>query len=467
MSAKPLESRPRNPLEGQLRPAKMIDLSHISSSRRTARSPFPATPGLRGEVHSLATKPILKFGIVTFIHRVSPQGKTYWQGRFKVDGRDMRIRVAGDLGRDALKEMAQEWTRQAYAEKGHFRRKDQPSVEQVFAECLRLTNTLPITKHDRAQHAARFCRWLAEKHPSIRRWEQLRPAIIQSFAQELEGRGLAYDSVRLALAPIKLAWRFATENWPEIRPLPRIKLSAAPRREIDNLEPNEVRALLDWLRENATDVWPLATLQALTGLRLLEAASVRRQDVDLEAGTLAVVSTEHHRLKTPDSHRILPLCAEAHEALRIAIENQKVVPPGGELFVNQRGNLWTKDALGGRWERIRQQIAATPGTRIRSNGRRLAMNKNGLGLIRIAEVPAKRLRSSFGTMASRLGIPDHLIRRYIGHVATDTFGKHYLKITLDDLRTVSERMNGWRQLTDHAPAWQNRGNSGFAQGAEG
>lgn len=466
MTQKALENSPKTPLDGLSRSATVFHLPPALSSLKTRARSFPANPSLGEGVQDLS-KPIIKIGVVTFTRGETAQGKAYWMGRFKVDGRDVRYRVAGDLSRDKLKEIADEWTRKSYEEKGHFRRQDQALIEEVITEALSLTNTLASTRHERATHGARFIRWLAQRYPRVKRWHELRPSMLQAYVLELEERGLAFDSIRLAIAPIKLAWRFASENWPDIRPLPRIKMPRQPRHEIDNLEPAEVQALLDWLREFAPDVWPMATLQALAGLRTLEAAAIRREDVDLQARTLAVVSTDHHKLKTPESHRIIPICDEIVEALRIAITNQKVIPQDGELFTNQNGELWTKDALMRRWRRIRKHIAAEPKEKIRSNGRKLKVQKNGIGLKRAAEVPARRLRSSFGTMASRLSLPDYLIKRYIGHVATDTFGRHYRKITLAELMMVSERMNNWRKLAESDPSWQNCGNTDFAEEAEG
>jgi integrase len=439
--------------------------SQSTPSLRRARTPLSAIRPGEGVNSELTPKTILKFGNVTFRKGISPLGKSYWQARFTVGGRDVRYRVSGDLKQPALKKMAENWMTQAYQEKGHFeRRRESPTIETIFGEMLRHTRTLDVTRRERARLAERFMLWLDEKYPGVERWEELRPAMIQAYKLELEAKGLAFDSVRLALAPIKLALRFVAENYPELgRPMPRLKITAPQKQEIDNLEPGEVRALLEWLREHAPDLWPMGCLQALAGLRMLEAAAVRREDVDLERGTLAVMSTAHHRVKTQQSVRVIPLCNEAVEALRFAIASQRIIPPGGELFTNEDGCLWTKCTLTKRWLRARRHLAAKPETKIRSNGRALPVNQNGIGLARVAQVPAKRLRSSFGTMASRLGVPDHLIQRYIGHRPTSTFGKHYRKIGLADLELVSERMNDWRKLVEADAVRQNSGKMELAQ----
>ena len=58
----------------------------------------------------------------------------------------------------------------------------------------------------------------------------------------------------------------------------------------------EVSRLLGWLEAHApTGLWGMATLQALCGLRMLEASDLRRQDVNLKAGTITIAETARHR----------------------------------------------------------------------------------------------------------------------------------------------------------------------------
>src|SRR3972149_11879086 len=109
----------------------------------------------------------------------------------------------------------------------------------------------------------------------------------------MEDRGLAHYTVRNHLAPILLAWRYMVENFPdEIPPLPRLRRSVGPPTEIVCLRSSEVAALLDWLREQCPGLYPIACLQALAGLRGLEATALRRQDIDLERGLLTVAKTD-------------------------------------------------------------------------------------------------------------------------------------------------------------------------------
>jgi hypothetical protein len=119
----------------------------------------------------------------------------------------------------------------------------------------------------------------------------------------------------------------------------------------------------------------------------------------------------------------IPVCDEIIEALRSAILKQKVKVPSGEMFVNSRGNLWDVTLLSHRWS--------------------VLLKRATLGRLTI-----KKLRSSFVTMAGRLGVSDRILKAYIGQSAGDVLGCHYRRIDLDELRLVSDAMNGWRTLSD-------------------
>ncbi len=220
------------------------------------------------------------------------------------------------------------------------------------------------------------------KWASVVTWDQLLPAMVKTYMLELEQSGKTFDTVRLDLAPVKLTWRYMVENYPEqVRPPTRIKLKAHPKREIECLKPFEVVALLDWLREKAPDLWPMACLQALAGLRMTEAAALRVQDVDFQSQTVEVADTGHHRPKNRNSYRTIPVCRDVAQALKVAVADQRVRPATGELFTNRLGNLWVKSAINHRWTQTLRRAARE------------------LNCPRLAQVQAHRLRAAFATMA--------------------------------------------------------------------
>ena len=112
---------------------------------------------------------------------------------------------------------------------------------------------------------------------------------------------------------------------------------------------------------------------------------------------MTVTKTEFHTPKTRSSYRTVPVCSEVLHALRLAIEGQKVVPSTGEIFLTSQGRPWTRSALGSRWKRA------------------LVKASEEMESPRLAKIPPKRLRSSFATMANRLGVSDRLVKCYLGH----------------------------------------------------
>lgn len=377
-----------------------------------------------------AKKSIRKIGIVSVKEfRTPKKGDRVWALRYVDPTTHLEVRRRVSESWTKVKEIADELTKLAHQGKGYLAaRKAIPTIEEGITLALSLTRTLESVRRERARNGVKFLQWLAQNYPVVQRWDQLRQEHVQAYVNQLEQRGLAHDSVRLAIAPIKLAWRSMAENYPEVRPLPRIRQAPQPMKDIQCLEPREVAMLLDWLRKHEPDLWAMASLQALCGLRMLEAASLRVQDVNLEVQTITITDTGHHKPKTRASWRTLPLCQEAIEALRLAMAQQKVKPSTGEIFVNQRGNLWVKNALTLRWRRVLREAALA------------------LECPRLKQVPARKLRAAFATMANRLEIPDRALKAYLGHSAGDVLGTHYCRIDASALRAASGRFARWRTL---------------------
>ena len=281
-------------------------------------------------------------------------GKNHWQIRYHdpASGKDVRRRLSG-LSQSEARGVAGSINHELLAKGGFVPGKAAaPTIAEGLAEAIRLANTLPETERERAWRASKFVKWLAEHYPGVQTWDQLRPAMVQAYAVERERGEKAFDTVRLDLAPVKLTWRYMAENYPDqVRSPTRIKLKAQPKQEIECLEPLEVAALLDWLRGKASDLWSMACLQGLAGLRPSEAAAIRLQDVDFARQTVEVTDTGNHRPKNRNSYRVIPVCGEVAAVLKTAVANQGVRPATGELFTNGWGNLWERTTLGHQWTR--------------------------------------------------------------------------------------------------------------------
>lgn len=441
----------------------MMNLTTLSPAVSFHR-PFPAIrPGreVKKEVKRKPAQSSYKVGIVTIFEKTTPKrGAAFFELRY-IDpdtGKEVKRRVSG-LDLDEVKEMAQTLTRKAYHGKGYLAEKV-PGIEEGIVEAIDLSRGNDDTKDDLTARAKPFIAFMSERYPAVKTWADIRPGMAEAYLRDCERSGLAYDTIRLRLTPIKAAWKRMHQDYPErVKSPPALKLTPPPRREIVCLEAAEVAVLLDWLRKRSPDLWPMATLQALCGLRMLEAAALRLQDVDLEAGTITITDTGHHKPKTRDSYRTIPICREAVEALREAISSQKVRPTSGEIFTNRKGNLWVKDALTLRWGRALSHISATPKVIKRENtGKKLTINPHGLGMLRLGEIPARKLRSAFATLTGRLGVTDRILKAYLGHSSGDILGGHYRRIDLDELRQVSDTMNGWREAAQAAGARKDSGN---------
>lgn len=394
--------------------------------------PSPAIwPG--SGVKPLATK-LLKFkvGLVRVQEcRTPKQGNGYFELRYTdpATGRDVKRRLAG-LGPNEVRAVAEHLNGECYRGRGYLAGQvSAPEITEALADVIKLAATRPHTTAGRAWQAKQFTDWLAVKYPKVKTWDALKPFMLQTYVRELEDRTLAFDSVRLAMAPIKLAWRAMADNYPElVRPLPRIRQKPAAPKAIQCLEAGEVATLIDWLKVNAPDLWPMACLQGLAGLRCWEASALREQDINLKAGTISVVDTGEHKPKTNTSYRTIPVCSEVMDALRAHLIALKVRQASGELFTHAKGETWGNNNLVQRWQRV------------------LAKAALDVGNPRLKAIPARKLRAAFATMAGRLGCSDRLVKAYLGHTAGDMLGDHYRAIGADEMKAVSGAIDGWRTM---------------------
>ena len=164
-------------------------------------------------MQNVKKKPIRKIGIVSIKQCKTPtKGRSYWELRYKdpTTGLDVKRRLSGTTWEE-VRIVAEHLTREAYLGKGYLADKRKPlGIEDGIIEALCLTRTREYVRRERAGHGARFMKWLARTYPGVTTWDQMRPAMLNAYKAELEQRGLAYDSIRLSLAPVRLAWKHMT-----------------------------------------------------------------------------------------------------------------------------------------------------------------------------------------------------------------------------------------------------------------
>jgi len=120
--------------------------------------------------------------------------------------------------------MAENLTRRCYQGKGYLKGQTAaPGLEAGIIEAIDLANTRPRTRSDRTYWAKRFVLWLAECYPAARTWADIRPVMLQRYIASMEQgeKPKAHDTVRLAVAPVKLTWRHMAANYPDlVKPMP-------------------------------------------------------------------------------------------------------------------------------------------------------------------------------------------------------------------------------------------------------
>lgn len=414
----------------------------------------PSRRALHGNPTGKGVKRIMTRPEPFKVGRVSirPERSGEWTLRYRTnEGRDVRRKLKGMKRREV--ELAANHINAELARDGGFlprKAPPVPTVAEAFTEAIRLRPTNKATTRDRSQRAMKFLSWLRSAYPHTLLFSDLRPGMVQGYVTTLERRGLSHYTIRLDLAPVKIAWRHIHENFPEtIKPLPRIRLSPPPPSRIDCLEPGDVEALFGWTRENAPDVHAIAILCGLSGLRLLEASALRLEDVDLERRTVTITDTGVHRPKNRASWRTIPIPREVADAIASAIRRQKVRPLSGEIFLNRRGNPWDKNTLSPRL--------------------RVILNKAARATKRpeIARLPARKLRAFFATTAARLGASDRALQAYLGHSGGTILAEHYRRISIADLATIPALMENWRTLRADQDAWHFPGISESEESANG
>lgn len=304
---------------------------------------------------------------------------------------------------------------------------DLPSVEESITKTIRLSPATAKAKAEWVRVSARFLAWLAETHPRSRTFGDLKPSILQEYASMLEQAGRAFDTVRLALQPVRMAWRMEhLDNPQSVPPVPRLKLSVQPPLHAPTLEPEMIPSLLTLAEGISHPLLPVVALMVGCGLRTLEAVNVTASDFS-EPGWVMVRDTEGHSLKNRYSERKVPVPRAILDLLQRWIDKQQVSFISGPLFRGPRGNAWTKNAICHAGKRLMLKAV-------------LALKDERYG-----SVPFRRLRATYATLLTREGVPDRIIGKCMGHAARTILGQHYQVTKAEELRIASEAWDRWNQ----------------------
>lgn len=113
---------------------------------------------------------------------------------------------------------------------------------------------------------------------------------MESYKQELLGKGLAPASVRLILGDIRRIYRklIAWNLYAGVVPTDGLKMPRVDNARIRYLTPNEADLLLDALKKRSVTWWRIAIISLHSGMRVGEILELRGSDIDLSANIIHV-----------------------------------------------------------------------------------------------------------------------------------------------------------------------------------
>jgi integrase len=219
---------------------------------------------------------------------------------------------------------------------------------------------------------------------------KLRPAAVRAW---VESQGWGQTRKHDATATIKLAFRWAQrEGLIHSNPLDPLRL---PRRSISRESIPSTADLERFAAEiKISELRELYEFILATGCRPGEAARARAGDYRPGSGSIVLPGKSTHRT---GQKRQIVLPTGWIPRIEATIKAR----PGGHLFVNSRGNPWTKDAIGHAFRRCRERA--------------------GLG----SDVVAYALRHRCVTDLLAKGTPLAVVSAIVGHASSTITSRIY------------------------------------------
>lgn len=308
-----------------------------------------------------------------------------------------------------------------------------PKLLDGFKAAQADSSALDTHKDAREYWFNRFIDWLKEAHPEVHDWSGLRPIVLKEYLQHQcslyhanNDKAIPENTLKQSIEGIRHAWRVMAENYPrEVYPLRPISLGKldVSKSEKGCLSLDQAALLLRFLEKYNPTLKAMATLQTYMGLRVWEAAFLLTTDISLSKNALRIKANEHHKkVKNKPSERILPIpqCVlpTIQAAMLDATKKGRTL-----LFVNTKGQPWTKDGLVQAWDSAFEHVSKKKWVVERKNGRKMTCNRYGLGRPDLAKYSARKLRSTFATML--IGHCHRSAKQaYMGHARTDSDGRH-------------------------------------------
>ncbi|MDA8428211.1 MAG: integrase family protein [Geobacteraceae bacterium] len=286
-----------------------------------------------------------------------------------------------------------------------------PTLHDLYNHFLK---TKPMAKGTEYQYKihipSKFESWLDLPLPQL--VSKLTPeVVIDRYQQvlELNGPGAAYNAFKCLQSIIN----YGTVLYPQhitrnpVKTISDAKLWVERKAREDHIEPGQFTAFYDGLLQ-FTPIHRDAFMFALyQGLRPNEAQSIEWKDIDIEKKTAFI----RHETETSKRSYIVPLCSQAMKIMERREETREEGNPfvfPSDWRTNKSGHITL------RAEKLQKRTG-------------LALTVHGL-------------RRTFITTGERLRLRREDINLLTGHVDGSVTGKHYSKLSLDDLRPTLQRI---------------------------
>ena len=171
-------------------------------------------------------------------------------------------------------------------------------ISEALLRASETRNWTEYTRREDSRNCEYFLAWVDQQGLAF--WHELRFEHVLQYQKSLQDRGLAYDTVRLYLLPIRRAAAWVASNWPKhyvnvcqnLRLSQRDSHSAAYDEDEGNPYLPILRVLdfLDWLARDAQrDHLTIGVaLQGLVGLQMQEALRLTWEKINLDEETITI-----------------------------------------------------------------------------------------------------------------------------------------------------------------------------------
>jgi len=281
--------------------------------------------------------------------------------------------------------------------------RDNPSTIHISDALIRSSETRNWTDYTRKLELTNceyFLNWIDQE--GLTHWYELRFEHVQKYQKSLVDRGLAFNTIRLYLLPIRRTAAWMAANWPNdyVNICQNLRLSGRESRktEYDENEGNPylpihgVLDFLDWLaRDSKRDRLTVGvSLQGLAGLQLQEALRLTWSKVDLEAESITIdgaVKNQYRIRKIPIPSVVSWILRRARNSID---STDLLIPDYSSYGTYSRSVInelrrWDSDVI----------------------------------------IKAKDLRNTIQTAAIDGGWYGYYVQRYVGHAPTTIGERHY------------------------------------------